>query len=48
MDTPKEDKSDFLRITSFLGISELEVTEPDVLSTEMIEQVCLCFLFDLS
>lgn len=38
MDTPKEDKSDFLRITSFLGISELEVTEPDVLSTEMIEQ----------
>ncbi|XP_010648026.1 65-kDa microtubule-associated protein 6 isoform X2 [Vitis vinifera] len=38
MDTPKEDKSDFLRITSFLGTSELEVTEPDVLSTEMIEQ----------
>lgn len=38
MDTPKEDKSDFLRIISFLGTSELEVTEPDVLSTEMIEQ----------
>ncbi|KAJ9708634.1 hypothetical protein PVL29_000589 [Vitis rotundifolia] len=38
MDTPKEDKSDFLRITSFLGTSELEVTEPGGLSTEMIEQ----------
>lgn len=44
MDTPKEDKSNFLIVTSFLRTSESEVTEPGVLSTEMIEQVCLCFL----
>ena len=48
MDTPKEDKSKFLRVTYFLGTSESEVTEPGVLSTEMIEEVCLCFLFNFN
>lgn len=39
MDTPLEEKSNFLRITSFLGTPELEVAEPGVLTIEMIEQV---------
>ncbi|XP_065855901.1 65-kDa microtubule-associated protein 6-like [Euphorbia lathyris] len=38
MDSPKQEKSSFSRITSILGLSESEVTEPGVLSTEIIEQ----------
>ncbi|KAM4119865.1 hypothetical protein ACJW30_03G091600 [Castanea mollissima] len=38
MDSPKEEKNCFLRITSILKLSETEITEPGVLSTEIIEQ----------
>ncbi|KAG2701718.1 hypothetical protein I3843_06G053400 [Carya illinoinensis] len=38
MDSPKEEKNNFSRITSILGSSETEITEPGVLSTEIIEQ----------
>ncbi|KAF2305700.1 hypothetical protein GH714_007628 [Hevea brasiliensis] len=38
MDSPKEEKNTFSRITSILGSSESEVIESGVLSTEMIEQ----------
>ncbi|XP_057961252.1 65-kDa microtubule-associated protein 6-like [Malania oleifera] len=39
MDSPKEERSNFLRITSTLGSSESEITEPGALSLEIIEQV---------
>ena len=39
MDSPKEEKNRFSRITSILKLSETELTEPGVLSTEIIEQV---------
>lgn len=39
MDSPKEEKNTFSRITSILASSESEIIEPGVLSTEMIEQV---------
>ncbi|KAG8637579.1 hypothetical protein MANES_15G138700v8 [Manihot esculenta] len=38
MDSPKEEKNTFSRITSILASSESEIIEPGVLSTEMIEQ----------
>ncbi|XWS22937.1 hypothetical protein CRYUN_Cryun29cG0078500 [Craigia yunnanensis] len=38
MDSPQEEKNVFSRATSVLRLSEAEVTEPGVLSTEMIEQ----------
>nr|XP_023873905.1 65-kDa microtubule-associated protein 6 isoform X1 [Quercus suber]XP_023873906.1 65-kDa microtubule-associated protein 6 isoform X1 [Quercus suber] len=38
MDSPKEEKNCFSRITSILKFSETEMTEPGVLSTEIIEQ----------
>ncbi|EEF40549.1 65-kDa microtubule-associated protein 6 isoform X1 [Ricinus communis] len=38
MDSPKEDKNSFSRITSILGSSESEIIEPGVLSIEIIEQ----------
>lgn len=39
MDSPREEKNHFFKITSILGSSETEITEPGVLSTEIIEQV---------
>ncbi|KAL0302732.1 UNVERIFIED_CONTAM: microtubule-associated protein 6 [Sesamum angustifolium] len=39
MDTPKEDRVCFLRITSVLGSSESEIVQPGALSLEVIEQV---------
>lgn len=39
MDSPQAEKNVFSRATSILRLSEPEVTEPGVLSTEMIEQV---------
>lgn len=38
MDSPQAEKNVFSRATSILRLSEPEVTEPGVLSTEMIEQ----------
>ncbi|XP_028096875.1 65-kDa microtubule-associated protein 6-like [Camellia sinensis] len=38
MDSTKEEKSNFSRITLMLGSSELEILEPGALSTENIEQ----------
>ncbi|XVE85559.1 hypothetical protein DITRI_Ditri17bG0099900 [Diplodiscus trichospermus] len=38
MDSPQSEKDVFSRATSVLRLSEAEVTEPGVLSTEMIEQ----------
>lgn len=38
MDSPQAEKNVFSRATSVLRLSEAEVTEPGVLSTEMIEQ----------
>ncbi|XP_051121486.1 65-kDa microtubule-associated protein 6-like [Andrographis paniculata] len=39
MDTPKEDRSYFARITSVLGFSESEIVQPGALSMEIIDQV---------
>ncbi|TYH25069.1 hypothetical protein ES288_A03G139900v1 [Gossypium darwinii] len=39
MDSPQAEKNIFSRATSIFRLSEPEVTEPGVLSTEMIEQV---------
>ena len=39
MDSTKEERSNFSRITSRLGSSELGIIEPGALSTEIIEQV---------
>ncbi|KAH9745955.1 65-kDa microtubule-associated protein 6 [Citrus sinensis] len=39
MDSPIQDKNSFSKITSILRLSESEITEPGVLSTEVIEQV---------
>ncbi|KAL2229364.1 UNVERIFIED_CONTAM: microtubule-associated protein 6, partial [Sesamum indicum] len=39
MDTPKEEKVCFLRITSVLGSSESEIVQPDALSLEVIDWV---------
>lgn len=39
MDSSKEERSNFSRVTRIFGISEAEITEPGVLSTEIIEQV---------
>lgn len=39
MDTSKEEKAYFLRITSVLGSSESEIVQPGALSMEIIEQV---------
>ncbi|KAJ0038743.1 hypothetical protein Pint_22508 [Pistacia integerrima] len=38
MDSPKEEKNSFSKITSVLRLSESEVTEPGILSTEIIEE----------
>ncbi|KAK9276656.1 hypothetical protein L1049_006192 [Liquidambar formosana] len=38
MDSSKEEKGNFIRITSILRSPEPEITEPGVLSTEIIEQ----------
>ncbi|XP_059655286.1 65-kDa microtubule-associated protein 6-like isoform X2 [Cornus florida] len=38
MDSTKEDRSNFVRITSVLGLSELELVEPGALSIEILEQ----------
>lgn len=38
MDSPIQDKKSFSKITSILRLSESEITEPGVLSTEVIEQ----------
>ncbi|KAG6425609.1 hypothetical protein SASPL_116051 [Salvia splendens] len=39
MDTSKEDKASFLRITSVLGLSESEIVQPGALSPETVQQV---------
>ncbi|PIN00851.1 Microtubule-associated protein essential for anaphase spindle elongation [Handroanthus impetiginosus] len=39
MDTPKEEKVCFSKITSILGLSESEIVQPGSLSVEVIEQV---------
>lgn len=39
MDSSKEERSNFSRVTRIFGISEAEITEPGLLSTEIIEQV---------
>lgn len=39
MDSSIEEKINFSRYTTFLRTSELEITEPGFLSTEIIEQV---------
>ncbi|XP_042066457.1 65-kDa microtubule-associated protein 6-like [Salvia splendens] len=39
MDTSKEDKASFLRITSVLGLSESEIMQPGALSPETVQQV---------
>ena len=39
MDTSKEDKASFLRITSVLGLSESEIVQPGALSPETVHQV---------
>ncbi|KAK4842311.1 hypothetical protein QYF36_019525 [Acer negundo] len=38
MDSPKEEKNKFSKVTYILRLSEYEITEPGVLSTEIIEQ----------
>ncbi|XP_057785176.1 65-kDa microtubule-associated protein 6-like [Salvia miltiorrhiza] len=39
MDTSKEEKASFLRITSVLGLSESEIVQPGALSPETVQQV---------
>ncbi|KAL1565444.1 65-kDa microtubule-associated protein 6-like [Salvia divinorum] len=39
MDTSKEDKASFVRITSVLGLSESEIVQPGALSPETVQQV---------
>lgn len=39
MDTPKEEKASFLRMTSVIGLSESEIVKPGALSLEIVEQV---------
>lgn len=39
MDSPREERSKYLRITCIIGLSEPEITEPGVLSMEIIDQV---------
>jgi len=39
MDSSKEDRNCFMGITSIVGMSESEITDRGVLSTEMIEKV---------
>ncbi|KAM2658345.1 hypothetical protein EV2_021064 [Malus domestica] len=39
MDSSKEERNNFSRVTRIFGISEAEITEPGLLSTEIIEQV---------
>lgn len=39
MDSSNEERSNFSRITSVLRSSESDITEPGVLSMELIEQV---------
>lgn len=39
MDSSREERSKFSRITLILGNSEPEITEPGFLSTDIIEQV---------
>lgn len=39
MDSSKEEMSKFSRITYILGNSEPEITQPGLLSTDIIEQV---------
>ncbi|KAJ4829110.1 hypothetical protein Tsubulata_032893 [Turnera subulata] len=38
MDSPKEEKKNFSRIINILGLSESEIIEPGLLSTEIIDQ----------
>lgn len=45
MDSSKEERNCFLRITSIVRISESELTERGVLSTEIIEKVCKLSLY---
>lgn len=44
MDTTNAEKNKFSRLISVLGYSESEITEPGVLSEEIIEQVGWCSL----
>jgi len=39
MDSSKEERNCFMRITSIVGTSESDITDRGVLSTEMIEKV---------
>lgn len=39
MDSSKEERSKFSRITFILGNAEPEITEPGCLSTDIVEQV---------
>ena len=39
MDTPQEERTKFGRVTYVVRSSESDVTEPNILSTETIEQV---------
>lgn len=39
MDTPQEDRMRFARVSCVVRSSESDVTEPNILSTETIEQV---------
>lgn len=41
MDTTREEKRNFSRITSVIRLTEAEMIEPGALSTETIQQVCL-------
>lgn len=46
MDSSRDEKSKFSRITSIMRVSETEVTEPGLLSTETIEQVWSILKYD--
>lgn len=39
MDTPQEERSRFARVSYVVRSSESDITEPNILSTETIEQV---------
>lgn len=44
MDTPQEERMKFARVSSVVRSPESDVTEPNILSTETIEQVTIFFL----
>lgn len=43
MDSSNKERNKFSRIASVLGSSECDISEPGILSTEMIDQVFYCF-----